>query len=132
VRRLEPVITANKSEETIVVFANRCGVEDEATYAGTSTVLGIKNGGVVVYGVLGRGVEKLLVVDTEKPPMGRIVDEARDAPVEGEPGAPPAPEEQPHPNSRRNGEPGRGPGAGYVDSPTLPSGFAPSARTRPC
>ncbi|KAK4242481.1 hypothetical protein C8A03DRAFT_40136 [Achaetomium macrosporum] len=74
VRRLEPVIQAGSPEETIVVFANRCGTEDEATYAGTSTVLGIKDGEVSVYGILGRGVEELLVVDTDKPPFAKLID----------------------------------------------------------
>lgn len=74
VRRLDPVIAADSPEETIVVFANRCGTEDEATYAGTSTVLGIKGGEVWVYGLLGRGVEELLVVDTAKPPFVKIVE----------------------------------------------------------
>ncbi|AEO56128.1 hypothetical protein MYCTH_2090061 [Thermothelomyces thermophilus ATCC 42464] len=72
-QRLEPVIRTGASEETVVVFANRSGVEDEATYAGTSTVLGIRDGQVSVYGILGRGVEELLVVDTDKPPLGRLV-----------------------------------------------------------
>ncbi|KAL2190979.1 carbon-nitrogen hydrolase, partial [Thermothelomyces heterothallicus CBS 203.75] len=72
-QRLEPVVRTGASEETVVVFANRSGVEDEATYAGTSTVLGIRNGQVSVYGILGRGVEELLVVDTDKPPLGRLV-----------------------------------------------------------
>ncbi|EAQ90697.1 hypothetical protein CHGG_02632 [Chaetomium globosum CBS 148.51] len=73
VARLEPVIRAHSSEETIVVFANRSGVEDEATYAGSSTVIGIKDGEVTVYGILGRGVEELLVVDTDNPPFGKLV-----------------------------------------------------------
>ncbi|KAK4032740.1 carbon-nitrogen hydrolase [Parachaetomium inaequale] len=94
VQRLEPVIQAGSSEETIVVFANRSGVEDEATYAGTSTVIGIKDGEVSVYGILGRGVEELLVVDTEKPPFGKIINRPT-VPVDGEPGAPPAPAGEP-------------------------------------
>ncbi|KAK4156296.1 carbon-nitrogen hydrolase [Chaetomidium leptoderma] len=94
VRRLEPVIQTNSSEETIVIFANRCGTEGEATYAGTSTVMGIKDGEVSVYGVLGRGVEELLVVDTDDLPFGKIVDRPG-VPVNGEPGAPPAPAEEP-------------------------------------
>lgn len=74
VRRLEPVIRAESSEEIIVVIANRCGIEDDATYAGTSAVIGIKDGEVSVYGLLGRGVKELLVVDTEKPPFAKLVD----------------------------------------------------------
>ncbi|KAK3994725.1 carbon-nitrogen hydrolase [Cladorrhinum sp. PSN332] len=75
VRRLEPVIRTDddNNEEIIVVFANRCGIEDEVLYAGTSTVLGIQNGQVNVYGILGRGEEKLLVVDTDEPPFAKIV-----------------------------------------------------------
>jgi hypothetical protein len=74
VRRLEPVIRAESSEEVIVVFCNRCGIEDEVTYAGTSTVIGIKDGEVSVYGLLGRGVRELLIVDTDKPPFAKLVD----------------------------------------------------------
>ncbi|KAH6854297.1 carbon-nitrogen hydrolase [Chaetomium sp. MPI-CAGE-AT-0009] len=130
VARLEPVIRAHSSEETIVVFANRCGAEDEATYAGTSAVIGIKDGEVSVYGVLGRGVEELLVVDTEKPPFGKLVNRPA-TPAAGEPGSPPAPPspaEEDDPDDGPSKGAGRGAaGAGYVDSPTLPSGFAPPA-----
>jgi protein N-terminal amidase len=129
VRRLEPVIAAESAVETIVVFANRCGVEDEATYAGTSTVLGIQDGEVTVYGILGRGVEKLLVVDTDKPPLGKIIDPATAA-VGGEPGAPRAPAPDSNEGPRRDVDPGPAPGSGYVDSPTLPSGFAPARNHR--
>lgn len=124
VRRLEPVIQAGSAEETIVVFANRCGTEDEATYAGSSTVLGIKDGEVSVYGILGRGVEELLVVDTAEPPMGKIIDRPQ-VPVEGEPGGQPAPAEGPEEGPPRRSNPSAG--SGYVDSPTLPSGFTPHA-----
>jgi protein N-terminal amidase len=129
VRRLEPVIAAESADETIVVFANRCGVEDEATYAGTSTVLGIQDGEVSVYGILGRGVEELLVVDTDKPPLGQIIDPAK-APVEGEPGAPRAPAPYSGEGPPKDADPGPAPGSGYVDSPTLPSGFAPARNHR--
>ncbi|KAI0002309.1 carbon-nitrogen hydrolase [Xylariaceae sp. FL0662B] len=64
VSRLEPLIRAETDEEIIVILANRTGVEGDAVYAGTSTVLGIKNGEVSVYGLLGRGEKELLVVDT--------------------------------------------------------------------
>jgi hypothetical protein len=71
--RLEPVIRAEDDEEVIVVFANRCGVEDDIVYAGTSAVIGIKGGEVSVYGLLGRGEKELLVVDTEKPAFAKMV-----------------------------------------------------------
>ncbi|KAK4127941.1 carbon-nitrogen hydrolase [Parathielavia appendiculata] len=128
VRRLEPVIRAKDSEETIVVFANRSGAEDEATYAGSSTVLGIKDGEVSVYGILGRGVEKLLVIDTERPPFGKIIDRP-EVPVDGEPGAPSAPAED-HGDGPFNG-PAPAAASGYADSPTLPAGAAHPTRNHP-
>jgi hypothetical protein len=64
-KRLEPVIRAGREGEIICVFANRPRTESGLVYTGTSTVLGIKGGQVIVYGMLGHGEEKLLVVDTE-------------------------------------------------------------------
>ncbi|GAB1314079.1 hypothetical protein MFIFM68171_04289 [Madurella fahalii] len=74
VQRLEPLIRAEKDEEVIVVFCNRTGAEEEATYTGTSAVIGVKGGEVFVYGVLGRGVKDLLVVDTNSPPKSKLMD----------------------------------------------------------
>lgn len=71
VTRLEPLIRA-ETDEIIVVFCNRTGVEDDATYAGTSAVVGIHDGEVKVYGLLGRGVEELLVVDTNHVPFAKL------------------------------------------------------------
>ncbi|KAI0966630.1 carbon-nitrogen hydrolase [Xylaria arbuscula] len=71
--RLEPLIRSDKQEEIIVIFCNRAGIERDTVYAGTSTVIGIKDGEVNVYGLLGRGEEKLLVVDTEQPPLAKLV-----------------------------------------------------------
>lgn len=86
VQRLEPLIRAEKDEEVIVVFCNRTGAEDEAMYTGTSAVIGVKGGEVFVYGVLGRGVKELLVVDTNSPPKSKLTDadavEAENALVE--------------------------------------------------
>jgi len=73
--RLEPLIRAETEGEIIVVFANRCGIEDDAVYAGTSAVLGIEGGEVRVYGILGRGERELLVVDTTDPPMAKLIAE---------------------------------------------------------
>lgn len=75
--RLEPVIRAETEGEIIVVFANRCGTEDEAVYAGTSAVLGICAGEVKVYGILGRGEKELLVVDTDKRPQAKLISEPK-------------------------------------------------------
>jgi hypothetical protein len=73
ISRLEPIIRRDNNEEIIVVFANRSGSEDDFCYAGTSTVLGIYQGEVRVYGILGRGDKELLVVDTDKEPYGRLL-----------------------------------------------------------
>jgi protein N-terminal amidase len=71
--RLEPLIRDETVGEIIVVFANRCGVEDDAVFAGTSAVLGIEDGEVKVYGILGRGERELLVVDTNGRPQAKLV-----------------------------------------------------------
>lgn len=66
IQRLQPIIDqggTGSSEETIFVACNRTGIEGNATYAGTSVVVGITRGNVRVYGCLGRGTEDLLVVD---------------------------------------------------------------------
>lgn len=74
--RLEPVIRAEAQGEVIVVLANRCGVEEDAVYAGTSAVLGLNGGEVKVYGLLGRGEKELLVVDTSKHADMKLVSES--------------------------------------------------------
>lgn len=72
VSRLEPLIRADSNQEVIVVFANRCGIEGDATYAGTSTVVGIQSGEIWVYGIMGRGETGLLVVDTDSEPYAKL------------------------------------------------------------
>ncbi|KAF4489859.1 Protein N-terminal amidase [Colletotrichum fructicola Nara gc5] len=73
VTRLEPLIRAENEEEIIIVFCNRTGTEDDAVYAGTSAVVGIQDGEVKVYGLLGRGEKELLVIDTTNPPYAKLV-----------------------------------------------------------
>ncbi|RSL91048.1 hypothetical protein CDV31_015547 [Fusarium ambrosium] len=73
VTRLEPLIRSDNEDEIIVVFCNRSGNEDEAMYAGTSAVIGIHEGEVKVYGLLGRGEKELLVVDTSNSPYAKLV-----------------------------------------------------------
>ncbi|KAI8633272.1 hypothetical protein F5Y19DRAFT_295068 [Xylariaceae sp. FL1651] len=73
ITRLEPIIRSDNQEEIIIVFCNRTGIEDEAVYAGTSAVVGVKDGEVNVYGLLGRGQKDLLVVDTEAAPYAKLV-----------------------------------------------------------
>ncbi|KAJ3496855.1 hypothetical protein NLG97_g2347 [Lecanicillium saksenae] len=85
VRRLEPLIRAEMEEETIVVLCNRAGSDGSATYAGTSAVIGIKGGEVLVYGLLGRCNKEILVVDTANGPIAKLVsppDEEEDLGVE--------------------------------------------------
>ncbi|KAJ2987627.1 hypothetical protein NUW58_g4398 [Xylaria curta] len=103
ISRLEPMIRSGNQEEIIVIFCNRTGVENEAVFAGTSAVIGVKDGEVNVYGILGRGEKDLLVVDTEKPPRAKLVyrpdDQAStESPVE----SPSSPEETEHMDSDRN------------------------------
>ncbi|KAK3359817.1 carbon-nitrogen hydrolase, partial [Lasiosphaeria hispida] len=72
VQRLEPLIKAENEQEVVVIFCNRSGIEDDVMYTGTSAVLGVKGGEVFVYGLLGRGVKELLVVDTSNPPISKL------------------------------------------------------------
>jgi protein N-terminal amidase len=62
----------NDSGEVIVVCANRCGEENEAKYAGSSTVMGILGQRVRCWELLGRGTEGVCVVDTERPALWRL------------------------------------------------------------
>ena len=74
--RLTPLLSSSSSTnnsssssspaERIVVIANRCGRERDVAYAGTSTVMGLGNGVVRVWGTMGEGEEGVLVVDTEE------------------------------------------------------------------
>lgn len=73
VQRMEPIIRAETEEEIIIVFCNRTGIEDDTVYAGTSAVIGIKQGEVSVYGLLGRCEKGLLSVDTDNPPLGKLI-----------------------------------------------------------
>lgn len=72
VSRMDPLLRRHGRSEVIVVFCNRSGVENEATYAGTTAVIGIQDGVIRVYGLLGRSDERVLVVDTENPPFARM------------------------------------------------------------
>lgn len=93
VQRMEPLIRAETSEEIIVIFSNRCGMEDDTVYAGSSAVIGIKGGEVNVYGILSRCEKSLLVVDTDDKPLGKLVnrpdqDNESETPPPGEPVGP--------------------------------------------
>jgi hypothetical protein len=84
VQRLEPVIRNERNGEIIVIFCNRTGIEEDIVYAGTSAVIGIKDGEVSVYGLLGRGVKDLLVVDTTVKPFAKLVQRPEPGAVETE------------------------------------------------
>lgn len=73
VTRLEPLIRSESHDEIIVVFCNRTGNEDEVTYCGTSAVIGIQDGEVKVYGLLGRGEKELLIVDTNTAAFAKLL-----------------------------------------------------------
>lgn len=72
VSRFEPLIRSENKKEVIVVFCNRSGSEGNATYTGTSAILGIHDTEVKVYGLLGRGSKELLVVDTDNEPYAKL------------------------------------------------------------
>lgn len=82
VQRLEPLIKTQSGDEVIVIFCNRSGSESGQAFAGTSAVLGIKDGEVSVYGLLGRGVKDVLMVDTNHPPIAKLTQ--HDVEVAGE------------------------------------------------
>jgi protein N-terminal amidase len=66
--RFQPLLEGKDDDrEALVVACNRSGSERGVYYAGTSSVIGLQSGVVRCYGVLGRGVEDLLVVDTQAP-----------------------------------------------------------------
>ncbi|KAF2484717.1 carbon-nitrogen hydrolase [Neohortaea acidophila] len=63
IERMFPLFEAE--EEVVVVFANRCGVENPACYAGSSCVIKFHRGTIRMYErILGKGEEGVLVVDT--------------------------------------------------------------------
>lgn len=73
IQRIAPLLRKEGGDEIIFVFANRAGVEGDVVYAGSSCVLGVHDGEVRMYGLLGRGENELLVVDTSLPPKVKLV-----------------------------------------------------------
>lgn len=72
VARLQPLYTnlkidggesPKKTRRTVFVACNRVGVEGNAVYAGTSTVLEMEKGLVRVHGIAGKGSEEMVIVD---------------------------------------------------------------------
>lgn len=64
IERLRPVVDGES--EVVVVFANRAGVEGASVYAGSSCVMKLGGGRVALWGVVGKGEERCLVVDTDE------------------------------------------------------------------
>ncbi|KAI5924155.1 carbon-nitrogen hydrolase [Camillea tinctor] len=125
ITRLEPLIRAETDEEIIVIFANRTGIEDDAVYAGTSAVIGIKNGEVTVYGLLGRGEKELLVVDTDKPGFAKLVYRPDDDEEEEESQSVEAPGSRPGSELSHKDPPSKSPGGSELSSaPRLGGGGA--------
>ncbi|KAF2404430.1 N-terminal asparagine amidohydrolase-like protein [Trichodelitschia bisporula] len=67
IERFQPLVESVDTT-TVVVFANRCGTEGSACYAGTSSVILVQNGKVSIYDVVGKMEEKCLVVDLTRAP----------------------------------------------------------------
>ncbi|KAF4547176.1 Carbon-nitrogen hydrolase-like protein 1 [Elsinoe fawcettii] len=96
VARFKPVLERMGREEVILVFANRCGLEpgtvegvtrgtDEngasvVGFAGTSCVMGVKDGELRLWNMLGRAQEGVLLVDTQSRPRWEL--KSRPAEVE--------------------------------------------------
>lgn len=68
VSRLEPLVVQGE-REVLVVMVNRCGVEEpNVRYVGTSWVGRVGRGKAEIWGLMGKGEEGVLVVDTEDKP----------------------------------------------------------------
>ncbi|KAB8576183.1 hypothetical protein FH972_025711 [Carpinus fangiana] len=70
IERLTPLISCKRY--TIVVMANRCGKERSAIYAGTSCVLRVGHGKIIIYSIMSRGLEGVQLVDTHAPPKAEL------------------------------------------------------------
>lgn len=65
-------LMAEPAEETVVIFCNTVGGVCDASYTGTSAVIGVSNKAVNVYGLGGWRTEQLLFIDTNQPPLSHI------------------------------------------------------------
>lgn len=66
VERFKAVVDGDR--EVLVVLGNRSGAESDVLYAGSSLVAKMGRGMVSMWDILGRGEERLLVVDTDERP----------------------------------------------------------------
>lgn len=82
--RLKPLIDADDGVERIAVIGNRTGREGEVGYAGTSVVVGVGGKRTRIWGILGRGEEGVLVIDTEEEPRWVVQTREREGESGGE------------------------------------------------
>lgn len=66
ISRFVPLLNADNC--VILVIGNRCGVEEDNVYTGTSMIARVGRGKFEVWDVCGRGQERLLIVDTDTEP----------------------------------------------------------------
>jgi len=66
VERFKAVIESDR--EVLVVIGNRCGVEGDVRYVGSSLVAKMGRGKIMIWDVLGRDEERLLIVNTDEQP----------------------------------------------------------------
>jgi protein N-terminal amidase len=55
-----------RDAQVFIVFANRCGIEHGACYAGTSSVVCFREGKGFIFDILGKREEKCMVIDLQK------------------------------------------------------------------
>ncbi|KAF1812019.1 carbon-nitrogen hydrolase [Eremomyces bilateralis CBS 781.70] len=68
VERFYPFLGTAGGRPVTLVIANRCGQEGEACYAGSSTVISIREGKAAVYEICGKMEQRCLVVDLAQAP----------------------------------------------------------------
>jgi protein N-terminal amidase len=65
VERFYP-LQMSTGQPVFLVFANRCGIEGSACYAGTSSILCFRDGRGYIYDMLGKWDEQCMMVDLQK------------------------------------------------------------------
>ncbi|CAD6563870.1 MAG: Carbon-nitrogen hydrolase [Alectoria sarmentosa] len=91
VGRLKPLVEAD--QEVVAVFANRCGqepgknplgIEEGVRYAGSSWIGKVRNRVVMIWDIMGRAEEGVVVVDTDREPKWTLQLQQRDNDKSGE------------------------------------------------
>ncbi|KIW09294.1 uncharacterized protein PV09_00211 [Verruconis gallopava] len=69
IERFSPLRENTEGRQTVIVVANRCGIEEDACYAGTSSVIRLDGRGAVeIFDLCGKNEERLMVVDLSTKP----------------------------------------------------------------